>query len=231
MRNAFIPTENVNLLSDICMELESPASHIGPSLAIASGRAGRGKSEAAKQYAVQNSAVYLPPMNVRSPLMLLREITFELCKMKPGRIELCLDLISDEMDRERRLIMIDEADLLPMQILEMLRNINERCGCPMLLIGEEGLKIKIASRRRLSSRIRRQMSFGPVGQSDIVVFFRKALEIAISPAGVAMIHAHAEGDWRPVLTVAADLERALHASGITHVPDDLIQELTRGPKT
>jgi len=231
MENLFIPTENVSLFNDICMELESPASRIGPSLAMVSGQAGRGKSEAAKKYATNSSAAYIPPMNKRSPLMVLREISFELCTIKPGRIESCLDLISDEMGRERRLIMIDEADLLPISILEMLRNVNERCDCPMLLIGEEGLKTKIGSRRRLLSRIRRRMEFGPVSQADIVLFFRKALEVAISPEGSSMIHARSRGDWRPVLTIAIDVERALHASGITHVPDELIKELTGGRKT
>jgi len=227
MQNEFIVTENVSRFNDICAELESEESLIGPSLAMVTAPAGRGKSEAAKHYAIQNSTIYLPPFNTRSPLMLLREITFELCAAKPGRLEACLTLISEEMARERRLVIIDEADLLPMKILEMIRNVNERCACPILLLGEQDLRGKIANRRRIASRIRRQMEFGPITQPDIVLFFRKALQIALAPEGAAMLQRYSKGDWRPVLTKGIEIERAMKASGLTELPLDLLKELLR----
>jgi len=223
VNNVFINTENVTKCMDICAEMESPDSLIGPSLGMITGSAGRGKSEFAKHYATNSNAIYLPPMNKRSTLMLLREVTFELCETKLGRIEYSLDLISREMGKERRLIIIDEADLLAIDILEMLRNVNERCNCPILLIGEEGLKGKVASRRRISSRIRRKAEFGPVTQPDIVLFFRKALNQAVSPASSAMIHKYSNGDWRPVLTTAIDLERAMKASGLKEITENLVK--------
>ena len=113
--------------------------------------------------------------------MVLREITFELAGMRPTRSDACLSIISEEMARMRRLIIIDEADLLAMQILEMLRNLNERYDCPVLLIGEDELKGKVASRRRISSRIRRRLEFNPVTQADVVFFFRQSLGTALSP--------------------------------------------------
>lgn len=229
MENVFLATDNVELFNSICAELEDPMSMVGPSLAMVTGPAGRGKSEAAKRYATQTQAVYIPPMNVTSPMMLLREITFDLCKVKPGRIEGCLDVIGSEMGKLRRLVIVDEADLLPLIILEMLRNVNERHSCPILLIGEEGLKGRIASRRRLSSRVRRRMDFAPVASPDIVLFFRKAMRVNVSPSSTALIHKKSGGDWRPVLTVAADIERAMRASGIEgDPPDAMVQGIVDG---
>lgn len=224
MKSVFVQTENAARFGDICGELESPESLIGPSLAMTYGPAGRGKSEAAKHYAANSGAIYIPPLNKRTPLMLLREVSFELSLLKPGRIEACVDLITDEMQKERRLVIIDEADLLPISILEMIRNINERCLCPVLLIGEQELKNKIASRRRLASRIRRSMEFGPVTQPDIVLFFRKSLEadLTASPDATSRLHKSSRGDWRPLLTVAIDIERAARANGLKDIPIDLI---------
>jgi DNA transposition AAA+ family ATPase len=230
MKKCFLPTDNVNGLNDLCAELEDRRSLIGPSMAIVTGPAGRGKSESARKYAVNSDAVYIPPMIKTSAMMLLREITLDLAKVRPGRIEGCLEIIQEEMVKRRRLIIIDEADLLPMPLLEMLRNINERYSCPFLLIGEDGLKGKVASRRRLSSRIRRRMDFEPVAQPNIVLFFRKSLELNVSATVTALIHRYSEGDWRPILKIATDIERAVEASGLKEIPEDLVRDIINEDK-
>lgn len=225
MKECFLVTDNVNRFDDLCTEMEDRRSLIGPSMAMVTGPAGRGKSESAKKYAVNSGAVYIPPMNKTSATMLLQEITLDLAKVMPGRVAGCLDVIQAEMAKRRRLVIVDEADLIPMPLLEMLRNINERYSCPILLIGEDGLTRKLASRSRIWSRIRRRMAFEPVTQPNIVLFFRKALEMNISVAATQLIHRHCEGDWRPVLKVAVDIERSLEASGLTEIPEDLVRDI------
>lgn len=227
MKNEFIETANVNRFNALCAELEDVASLVGPSLAMVTGKTGRGKSEAAKRYATQTEAIYVSPLNIRTPAMVLREIAFELAKVRPVRSEACLEIIGDEMRKERRLIMIDEADELPAQILEMLRNLNERYSFPILLIGEDKLKGKVESRRRLSSRIRRRMEFGPITQQDIAYFFRRALDLKVSPDIAAPIHRKSEGDWRPVLTAAIGIERAMKASNLTEITPELVKDVIR----
>ncbi len=227
MRNEFINTANSMKFKAICDELSDPESLIGPSLAMATGQAGRGKSEAAKNYATQTNAIYIPPMNTRTPAMLLREITFELAAMRPTRSDACLNIIGQEMEKDRRLIIIDEADLLAMQILEMLRNLNERYACPILLIGEDELKGKVASRRRIASRIRRKLEFTSVTQGDIAFFFQKSLNLQLTADLTAPIHRHSNGDWRPVLTVAVAIERAMKASNITEITTELVRDVIK----
>jgi DNA transposition AAA+ family ATPase len=225
MKNEFINTINVNKFMKICQELEDPSSLIGPSLGMVTGPAGRGKSEAAKHYAVHSNAIYIPPLNTRTSPMLLREISFELGKIRPMRSESCLAIIGEEMSKERRLIIVDEADLLPMPILEMLRNLNERYACPVLFIGEDELKGKIESRRRLSSRIRRRMEFSPVSQQDIAFFFKRCMEMSLQADVTATIQKHCRGDWRPVLTVAIGIERAMKASGSPEVTAEMVKDV------
>ena len=227
MKQEFIETSNTKKLGEICAELTSITSLIGPSLAIVTGPAGRGKTEAARHYAIQNNAIYIPPMNIRTPPMVLREITFELQNVRPQRSDACVLLINEAMAKERRLIFIDEADLLPMAILEMLRNLNECCACPVVLIGEEALKGKISSRRRLASRIRRRLDFGPINQHDIAYFFRTALGVKVETDVTSAIHRYANGDWRPVLTTAIGIERTMKASNLNNVTVEMVNDVLK----
>lgn len=231
MRNEFIRTENATRFDELCQELESRESLIGPSLGMVVGPAGRGKSEAAKRVCVQTEAVYIPPMLIRTPLMLLKEVCFELAAIRPGRTDGCLAMIKSEMRKYRRLIIIDEADLLEMRNLEMLRNLNETTSAPILLIGEEDLVPKIESKRRLSSRIRRRMHFSAVTQADVALFYKRCLGLTLSPEQVQLLHKDCQGDWRPVLAVALAIERAMKASGLTELTtelaDNVVNEMRR----
>jgi len=226
MKQEFIETANTKKFNELCSELADRSSLIGPSLAMVTGPAGRGKTEAAKHHATQTDAVYIPPLNTRTPPMVLREIAFELAKVRPTRSDTCLSIIGDEMAKDRRLIIIDEADLLAMNILEMLRNLNERFSCPILLIGEDELKGKIASRRRLASRIRRKMEFSQVTQQDIAFFFKQSLGVRLPQEASILIQQHGRGDWRPVLTAAIAIERAMKASD-AEITEELVKNVLK----
>jgi len=110
--------------------------------------------------------------------------------------------------------------------LEMLRGMNERYACPILLIGEDDLKGRIASRRRLQSRIRRHLEFGPVSQQDVAFFFSKSLVKAES-AVTAMIQQHAKGDWRPVLKAAIGIDRAMNATGVNEISVEMVKDVLK----
>lgn len=227
MRQQFITTENTKKFDEICDELMSPTSFIGPSLAMVIGPAGRGKTEAARHYSVHHGGIYIPPMITRTPAMLLREISFELAGMRPARTDGCLDVIGEEMSKKRQLIMIDEADLLELRCLEMLRNVNERFACPILLIGEEILKGKIGVRRRLFSRIRRRLEFSPINQHDIYYFLRAALNVKTTSDVISIIHRYANGDWRPVLTTVIGIERAIKASNVNEITAEMVKDVIK----
>lgn len=222
----FVETHNTQKFAAICDELLAPSSLIGPSLALVTGPAGRGKTEAARQYAIHNNAiVYLAPMLTRTPAMLLREICFDLAGVRPTRTDNCLEILGDEMSKKRKLIIIDEADLLEIRCLELLRNVNESFACPVLFIGEDELKRKIGTRRRLFSRVRHHLDFKPINQIDIVCLFKAALDNKISAEVAAEIHKYALGDWRPVLSVAVALERALKTSNLNGISLGMVKDV------
>ena len=88
---------------------------------MATGRAGRGKTEVCKYYAVNSDSIYIRSLPVMTSSMALREICFELREVRPHTSQACISLIEEEMRRKKRLIIFDEADLVQIQVLETLR--------------------------------------------------------------------------------------------------------------
>jgi len=225
LKNQFVNTENVAGLRMVCETFCNPSSILGPSLAVVTGPPGRGKTESAKYFSAHTNAIYVPPMTNRTPFMFAQEVVFEMTGEKPGRLSTCLDVIAREMVRERRVIFVDEADLLRFSILEMCRNMNERFTCPIVFIGESGLSGKLAKERRMVSRIRYSMEFGPISPADVSLYFEKAMNVRLSPSDITLIQRHSQGDWRPVLIIAISLDHAMTASDLTEVPEGLIRQI------
>jgi len=148
-RDVFVKTANVKRFDTLCDELLDPEGDLTCSIGVVIGRAGRGKTKAARHYAVQYpEAVYVLFIDGFSLVDVAREIAYEIGGIRPRGFRQCLDVIDEATQQQRRLIIIDEADKMPKKYLEMLRGINERCACPVVLVGEEPLRKALESERR-----------------------------------------------------------------------------------
>ena len=226
MKDEFIPTQNYQKFQSLAAELL--ASTHGVELAAVTGRAGRGKSSAAeKLFATNPHTVYVLYKEDDSYGDLLREITFRLGGARPRIKQHCFEIINSELAKHRRLIMVDEADRMNMKLLNGLRNIHDITKAPIMLIGEDILRSKLANEQRLISRVRDILPFEPVGQPDVVIFYRKNLDLALTPEHAARLLRHCAGDFRAVMTDAVYLERIMKTSGLSVITDAVIEEVCK----
>ncbi|PKN28246.1 MAG: hypothetical protein CVU64_14165 [Deltaproteobacteria bacterium HGW-Deltaproteobacteria-21] len=226
MKDIFIPTQNFQKFSGLCDELLGSAA--GIEMAAVIGSAGRGKTTAAERVVTHNqNAVYVRFEERLSYVGLIREVAFAVAGVRPNRTQDCVEMIRNELGKARRIIMVDEADRMSMKHLNTMRDFHDTCKVPVLLIGEEFLRGKLARERRLISRVRETMTFEPVSQPDVVVFYRKALGLDVPPAEAARLLKHAKGDFRFVVKDALQAERIMKASGMKAVTEQLIDEVVR----
>lgn len=223
MKKVFVKTGNYIEFEGICSELEQV--EVGPSMGMVIGKAGRGKTEAARYYAVNSSAIYIRTLPTMTARGVLSEIAYEMSGVKPYRTQEIVEHIVDEMGKSKRLVIIDEADLLDIKVVETLRGINEKANCPVLLVGEEILAKKVSSRTRIASRIRIKMNFEPIQQADIRAFLKESLFLEVSSEVVNKFQKKSGGDWRPFVKMVADVERAMKASGVKELSIDLMNEV------
>jgi DNA transposition AAA+ family ATPase len=227
MKDVFIPTQNFQKFEGLCGELLG--SGVGIEMAAVIGRAGRGKSTAAERLVTNTpQAVYVRFEERFSHVGLIREIAFAVAGFRPRSTDGCVDHIKEEFSRERKVIIVDEADRMSMKHLNTMRDFHDVCRVPVVLIGEESLHNHLQRERRLESRVREEMTFEPISQSDVAIFYRKALDQALKPEASSQFHLHAQGDWRAVLKDALKAERYMKASGLREITDAVVKEVVNG---
>ena len=222
-----VSTGNVNRFKSLCDDLASPESSLSSSIGMVLGYAGRGKTHTSRWYTAQNRNVCrVQFMEGFSQVKLMREIAYEMAGMRPTSFERCLAVIEDSSAITRKLIIIDEADKMPVRYIEMLRGLNERCSLPFVLVGEETLKPKIDNVPRLKSRIRKPLVlFTPVDVVDVKTFYQMATGITLSVDISAKLGKRANGDFRTVVNDAMALVKMMNNSGVENINDTLLGRL------
>lgn len=225
MKNVFIETSRVMKFRDAASVIADTQKG-QPGLMLAWGRAGRGKTMCAKQYAVQNSdTAYVRVHENWTPRAMLARICEEINGMLPARVDQAKRIIIEELDRKPVTLLIDEADRLIIGNVEHLRDIHDETGAPIILIGEPSIYGRVTARRRIWERVTRVVEFGPVVAEDVILFGVKACDLKIKPdAAMAMVR-RSEGSFRLLYHLMVDLERRAKANNIKEITLDLVDSL------
>jgi DNA transposition AAA+ family ATPase len=208
-RDLFIETTNVTAFNEAVASLNAETGELG--FALAWGQAGRGKTETARRLYAETGGVYLRVMGGWTKHAFLEALCFEVCGMRPRSAEACKRQVIDTLDNEPMTIFVDEADRLHVERIDDLRDIHDMTGAPIVLIGELELKGLLSQRRRIWSRVKQVVEFGPVAAEDVAVLGSDAAGVSIDSEAAAYITRRADGDFRLIWTLLAHLERACQA--------------------
>jgi len=226
--NAFISTQNVQAVNALCDDLLDPTTSLNASIGLIVGSAGYGKTTSLQHYAAMNDSVaYVLYMEGYTLVGMMKAIAFELIGTS-GRTYLeNLALIDRATSVVRKLIIIDEADRMPIRLLEGLRNVNERCGAPILLSGEESITAKMDSQPRLHSRIRKpEIKFKALNHIDVATFYEEAIGLVIShdEQVCRQLLRWANRDFRTLVNDAHHLCRIMNTHGLTDLTAEVLNE-------
>jgi len=221
-----IATQNFQKMEELCDELIDGG--IGVELAAVIGKAGRGKTYSAERiFSKTSTTTYLHCGIKWSVAKLLREIAFVLNGTRPRFRDICEQIIKDEMAAQRRILLVDDAHRLNINCLNVLRDIHDLTGAPILMIGEEHLKGKIYRENGLKSRVRKILYFEPISQADIVVYYSKQHKERLQPDQSLKLLRSAAGDFRYIILSAVFLRRIQKSSGINTITDSVMSEVCK----
>lgn len=224
MRNIFLETRNVARFREALSTLED-TDRGQPGLGVVWGRAGRGKTVCAREYAVRTGAVYLRVLQDWTPRAMLAALCMQLNGSEPGTVDRAKRTAVDSLDQSKKTILVDEADRLKIDLVEHLRDVHDLTGVPVVLIGEEHLFPTINARRRIWSRVTQTVEFGPIMSEDILLFALEAAQLRLDPQAAEKIGARSGGDFRLVWTDVFALEQMARASGAKEVQARMVDAL------
>ncbi|ECS7526562.1 ATPase, partial [Salmonella enterica] len=129
------------------------------------GAAGLGKTMTLKEYARRDDAVIFieadPGYTART---LLEELCGRLQQDKSGNIHTLIDLCVEKLKGTERLLIIDEAELLPYRALEVIRRLHDKAGIGIVMAGMPRLITNLKGKRgeyaQLYSRVALALDMG-----------------------------------------------------------------------
>lgn len=135
------------------------------------GAAGLGKTMLLSEYAARNKDALLieadPGYTART---ILEELSRLLGVKARGNIHELIDACVRELHGSGRLLMVDEAELLPYRALEVLRRLHDKAGIGVVLAGMPRLLINLKGRRgefaQLYSRVALALNLGDTLSRD-----------------------------------------------------------------
>ena len=156
----FVPTATARKVTETVR-----LAHIEGEITVVYGEAGLGKTVALKQYAKEHAdAVLIEVDPGYTAKVLLEDLCGKLSVNVRGNLHELLEAVINKLQDSGRLIIIDEAELLPYRALEVLRRIHDKTGIGIVLAGMPRLIANLRGKRgefvQLYSRIAFALNLG-----------------------------------------------------------------------
>lgn len=190
-----------------------------PGLVCLFGPSGFGKSMAANSVANATRAYYVQAKSSWSKKHMLKAILLEMSIKPAGTIPEMADQVAEELACAARPLMIDEFDhVVERGMVELVRDLYEGSGAPILIIGEEGLPMKLKKWERFHGRVLSWVQAQPVNLDDA----RKlasiyARQLTISDDLLELLVKKANGSVRRVCVNLDQIQRQALDSGLTEI--------------
>lgn len=195
---------------------------------------GRREDSDAKVYAAlarSRSIFYTPTVGVT-----LRELKQDLPRLLV-RADHCIDehLRSEDVRISRRhveLVIVDESERLSMTTLEYLRDLFDREGIGLILIGMPGVELRLSRYPQLFSRVGFAHTYRPLQNEELAfVLTRRWRQLGLElddadftdAQAIAAIIRITGGNFRLVHRLFVQIERIMRINGLSVVTEDVVE--------
>lgn len=160
------PLRNMNILDDLIEKTKSRAKHL-PGIVGFSGPSGFGKSTAASFAASSHQAYYVEIRSTWTKKAFLNSLLLSIGLTPAKIVNEMMDQVSEELANSQCPIILDEFDnAIDRGLIEIVRDLYEQSKCPIIIIGEERLPLKLKKFERFHGRVMAWAQALPADLSD-----------------------------------------------------------------
>lgn len=157
----FVRTKTARRIAEVMAD-----AHAAGDVTVVWGQAGLGKTQAIKNYCLNNpSSILIEANPTFTALVLLKEL-MSACKLysNSGSQNDLYVAVEDRLKDSGRLIVVDEAENLPLRALEVLRRLQDSTHCGLVLVGMPQLMVNLRGNKgqlmQLYSRVNLHLELG-----------------------------------------------------------------------
>jgi hypothetical protein len=165
--NTVAPLRNVSALAALIDRVQRRSYGL-PGLGVFYGPSGYGKTTAAVYSANRFDAIQVQVKSCWTKKKLCQSLLTEMGINPNKTIADMVDQIAEELVLTNQVVIIDEADfLIARNMIEIVRDIYESSGSPVILIGEERLPTKLQKWERVHGRVLDWVGALPASIDDV----------------------------------------------------------------
>ena len=224
MRKTFVRTKNVKNFVALMEELKTLPPNI-PKIALIYGEYGLGKSETIKWWTFKNDCIYVRANQGMTIRWLLSDIAEELNIESYWHIDETFNQVEKALIQNHKTIIIDEIDyLIDKKTIETLRDLHDRTGCPMVLVGMANVNVKLARYPHLIDRIYKSFKFEQYTPEDIKLILTELTEIKFTQDGIEYLSTRAN-QFRQIVKLINKVEKKAKTNKIKLLDENVLREL------
>ena len=222
MRKTFVKTKNVKKFVSLMDRLKKLPPNI-PKLALVYGNHGLGKTRTLIWWATKNDAIYIRANNDITQNGLLKEILLDLYINPYHSIQDNLDEILKYLKTDPKIIIVDEFDyLFSRNAIEILRDIQDSTGTPIVLSGMGNVDMKIARYKHFDDRLYRKLKFEPYDENDITEILSEMTDLNFTPDAIKYL-ATRTNQFRKIVQTLDELEQQAQTNNLTEITESILK--------
>ena len=210
----FVSTKTTRRISEVMRD-----AHEAGDTVVIYGQAGLGKTQAVKNYCEKNLAAILIEANPSfTALVLMRKLAAAAKVSTVGSLNDLFESVSDRLRDSGRLIVVDEAENLPLRALEIIRRLHDDTGCGLVLSGMPRLVANLRGKHgelvQLYSRVSVALNLGDSMPDEELEQIARAAMPEADDETIAELVKHSNGNTRRMSKLMRGAVRTANKNGI-----------------
>lgn len=206
----FVSTKTTRRIAEVMRD-----AHEGGETVVIYGQAGLGKTQAVKNYCEKILIEANPSFTA---LVLMRKLATAAKVSAMGSLNDLFESVSDRLRDSGRLIVVDEAENLPLRALEIVRRLHDETGCGLVLSGMPRLVANLRGKHgelvQLYSRVSVALNLGESLPDDELFEIAKAALPDADEETLLELVKHSNGNTRRMSKLMRGAVRTANKNGI-----------------